>query len=110
MERDEGALPEEPATLAGVLMGALAQCRLRGWHAAEEGRQVIRLKQDPEPVGGDRPAGLGPPSLLHRPLDPTAELLGLDGGAEEAADRPFYEAFEEPLERGQGRGHGVERI
>ena len=110
MERDERSLPEQPAALSRIGVSRLTQRRLGRRIATQEGGQVVGLEQDPVAIGHPRPAADAASTLLHRALDAPAQLLGFDGGTEEAADRPLDKAFEEPLERGQGWGHGVERI
>ncbi len=110
VEGHERSSVEQPPALPRVAVGGLAERRLGRRVPTQEGLEVVGLEQDPEPIGREGPTAERLATLLHRALDASTQLLGFDGGTEEAADRPLHEAFEEPFDRGQGWRHGVERI
>jgi len=67
--------------------------------------QIVRVEMDHKSIGDNRPVRAGPPARLHRALDATLDLHGLHVRTKEPCRRALEEAFEEPLDGGQGR-HG----
>src|SRR5437667_401673 len=66
---------------------------------------VLGVEVDDEAIWHDRAFEGHPPTRLHGPLDAALHLKGLQPRPEEPGRRAFEEAFEEPLDGGQGR-HG----
>jgi hypothetical protein len=58
---------------------------------------------DDEAIRSEGAIRRGPALSLHLALDPALQLEWLDACVEESGRRTFEEAFEEPLDGGQGR-------
>ena len=67
------------------------------------------MEVDDEAVRHERPVGRGEALALHRALDPSLQLDGLQARPEEACRGAFKQAFEEPLDGGERR-HGRSRL
>ena len=76
-------------------------------HVAEVG-QVIRVDMDDVAVRDEGAIGRREAFALHRPLDPSLQLDGLQTRPEEACRGALKQAFEEPLDGGEWR-HGRSR-
>ena len=70
-----------------------------------EPSQIGGVEMDDEAVRGDGPLERYPPFALERSLDSPLDLKGLQARPKQPGRRAFEEAFEEPLDGGQGR-HG----
>lgn len=93
--------------MAGVPMQRLGKIRTEGAARLLERHQVRRVQAQSISARHIGTPALHPPVLLHRPLQLSLEVDGLEASLEQAGSRPFEESFEEPLHRGQGTSHPV---
>ena len=93
--------PREGERAVGELRGE------RAGHVAELG-EVQGMETDDEAVRDEGAVGRGQALALHRPLDPSLQLDGLQARPEEACRGALKQAFEEPLDGGEWR-HGRSR-
>ena len=98
LEQGEVMRPSERQGLVGQTRGEIGG-------VPGEGHEIVGVEMDDEPVWRQRTVGAVAPTRLHGSLDAALDLDGLHMRAEEACRRALEEAFEEPLEGGQGR-HG----
>ena len=69
-----------------------------------KGGEVVGVEVNAEAIRNDRPIGAGHAIRLHRSLDPSLQLDGLQTRSEESGGWPLEESFKEPLQGGE-RAH-----
>ena len=89
--------------------GAIGQLRGEGRTELAERGHVTGVQMDGVAVRNEGTVARGEALRLHRALDPSLELDRLEPRPEDPRRRALEEAFEEPLEGGQG-GHDRGRL
>ena len=101
-ERDRRPVGEPVVVAAGELEGGVGEVGGKRRVGLVERGEVRHVEMDGEPVRDDRAVAVAHPTRFHRPLDAALELDRLELRVEQAGRLPLEEAFEEPLEGGEG--------
>jgi hypothetical protein len=95
--------------MAGERQGAIGEDGRELWLRGQQGRDVVRVQTDNQPVRHHGSPTLADARVLHRPFEPAQHDDRPDPRPEQSSRLAFEEPFQESLDRGEGShvGGGV---